>query len=57
MVLRDIVWEDMDWMNLARYRHQWQAVVNMLTYLQDFLGYLSNCQLSVVLHLESWVRG
>jgi hypothetical protein len=34
MGLREIQWEDMDWMNLAEDRDQWQALVNMIMNLQ-----------------------
>jgi hypothetical protein len=30
MDLREIGWEDVDWMHLAQDRHQWQALVNMV---------------------------
>jgi len=34
MGLREIQWEDVDWMNLAEDRDQWQALVNMIMNLQ-----------------------
>jgi hypothetical protein len=30
MDLREIGWEDVDWVNLAQYRDQWQALVNVV---------------------------
>jgi hypothetical protein len=28
--LREISWDGMDWLDLARYREQWRALVNMV---------------------------
>jgi hypothetical protein len=30
MDLREIKWEDVDWMHLAQDRDQWKAIVNMV---------------------------
>jgi hypothetical protein len=32
MVLREIVWDGMDWINLAQDRDQWRALVNTVTF-------------------------
>jgi hypothetical protein len=34
MDLRKIVWGDMDWLNLAQDREQWQALSNMVMNLR-----------------------
>jgi hypothetical protein len=34
MNLREIVWEDVDWIHLAQYRDQWQVLVNAVKNLQ-----------------------
>jgi hypothetical protein len=34
MDLREIGWEDVDWMHLARDRNQWRALVNMVMILR-----------------------
>jgi hypothetical protein len=30
MYLREVVWDDVDWMDMAQDRDQWQALVNMV---------------------------
>jgi len=30
MHLREVVWDDVDWMDMAQDRDQWQALVNMV---------------------------
>jgi hypothetical protein len=32
--LREIGWDDMDWINLAQVRDQWRALVNMVMNLR-----------------------
>jgi hypothetical protein len=32
--LREVEWEGADWLNLAQYRDQWRAVVNMVMKLR-----------------------
>jgi hypothetical protein len=32
--LREIGWDDMDWMDLAQYRDQWRALVNTVMNLR-----------------------
>jgi hypothetical protein len=34
MDLREIGWEDVDWIHVTQDRDQWWALVNMVTYLQ-----------------------
>jgi hypothetical protein len=34
MVLRDIGWGYMDWIDLAQYRDEWKALVNMVINLR-----------------------
>jgi hypothetical protein len=47
MNLREIGWEDVEWMNLTQDRDQWWALVNVVVNLlgsikgEEFLDYLS----------------
>jgi len=34
MVLQDVVWGGMDWMDLAQNRERWRAVVNAVKYFR-----------------------
>jgi hypothetical protein len=34
MDIREVVWGDVDWINLAVDRDQWQALMNIVTNLQ-----------------------
>jgi hypothetical protein len=34
MDLREVEWDDMDWINVAQDRDQWRALVNMVMNLQ-----------------------
>jgi hypothetical protein len=34
MDLREIGWDDMDWIDLAQYRDQWRVLVEMVMNLQ-----------------------
>jgi hypothetical protein len=37
MDIREIGWEDMDWIHLAWDRDQWRAVVNVVMNLWEFI--------------------
>jgi hypothetical protein len=42
MDLREIGWDDMDWIDLAQDRDQWRALVNMVM-IFEFHKMLGNC--------------
>jgi hypothetical protein len=49
MDLREIGWDGVDWIDLARDRDQWRALVNMVMNLrvpQNAGKFLSSCQLA-----------
>jgi hypothetical protein len=43
MDLREMDWEDMEWVHLAQDGNNWRALVNAVMNLREFFDYLNDC--------------
>jgi hypothetical protein len=48
MALREIGWDDMDWIDLAQDRDQWRALVNMIMNLGGLWGAEQKYRMSIL---------